>query len=71
VKVNLANVMINQSESGKPEAWVHGGRGTVVQMYRFFRGRWEERSGFGEPWKRCDVPPLAQKHLDALQKVVS
>lgn len=34
-----------------------------VTMYRFRQGRWQERPGYGEPWKRCERPEDAPIEL--------
>lgn len=41
------------------ELWGISGSGMVAMMYRYRRGKWEQRTGFGEPWKRTDRPAPA------------
>lgn len=38
------------------ELWGISPTGSVAQMYRFRRDKWEGRTGFGEPWKRVARP---------------
>lgn len=41
------------------ELWGLSGSGAVAMMYRYRRGKWESRTGFGEPWRRTTRPSPA------------
>lgn len=56
----MTNVKIMDGDRpGSPlEAHVVSENGVSREMYRLKNGRWQERSGYGAPWHRCDRPSL-------------